>query len=64
MKLIINEDQCTGCQACIAVADEILDFDDNANLPVVKGGIDIENKKEEAEQAVAVCPFGAIVIEE
>ena len=60
MEFIVHEDQCTGCQACIAVAGEVLEMNEAGSLPQLQNGVDVDAQADKLEEAVAVCPFAAI----
>ena len=53
----VNEDKCIGCGACVAIAPENFDFNDDG-LSVVIG----EEVTEEAVSAMEACPVCAIEI--
>lgn len=53
----VNEEKCIGCGACVAIAPENFDFNDEG-LSVVKG----DNVTEEAVSAMEACPVCAIEI--
>ena len=55
----VNENTCIGCGACIAIAPENFDFNDNGLSQVISQEI-IENTHEAAN----ACPVNAITITE
>lgn len=57
MKLKVNEEQCIGCGACVAIDAEHFDFNDNGLSSVIKNeNLDSSNLK----SAMESCPTGAI----
>jgi len=63
MKLKVNKDACIGCGACTGAAEDLLEIDgEGYSHPKVE--VVPDDKKAEAEEAVGVCPTGAISIEE
>ena len=60
-KLNVNEEQCIGCGACVAIDPEHFDFNDNGLSSVIKDdNYDSANLK----SAMESCPTGAISIGE
>lgn len=56
-KIIVNEDACIGCGACISIDPEHFDFNDNGLSHVISNeNIDSEN----VVNAIESCPTGAI----
>lgn len=57
-KVILNEDMCIGCGACVGIAEENFEFGEGhavcKNNAITK----------EAEEAADCCPVGAISIED
>lgn len=53
----VNEEKCIGCGACVAIAPENFDFNDEG-LSIVKG----EDITEETVSAMEACPVCAIDI--
>ena len=57
--LKVNEEQCIGCGACVAIDSEHFDFNDNGLSSVIKqDNLDSANLK----SAMESCPTGAISI--
>ena len=56
-KLKVNEEQCIGCGACVAIDSEHFDFNENGLSSVIN-----ENNLESAnlKSAMESCPTGAI----
>lgn len=55
--LNVNEEQCIGCGACVAIDPEHFDFNDNGLSSVIKNdNLDSANLK----SAMESCPTGAI----
>ncbi len=59
MKLKVDQDKCIACGACVAIAPNNFDFNDDGLSSVI--GDDIT---EETRNAVDACPVYAIAIEE
>lgn len=58
-KLNVNEEQCIGCGACVAIDSEHFDFNENGLSSVIKeDNLDSANLK----SAMESCPTGAISI--
>lgn len=65
MKVYVNKDVCIGCGACTAITDnKVFTFGDDGFAEVVKDIENIEDYKEEIEDAESGCPTGAIKVEE
>lgn len=66
-KIVINEEGCIGCGACIGTINEVFDFNDDG-YAVVKDGIDYDKlsdeQKSDVKDAIDGCPTAAISIEE
>lgn len=57
--LKVNEEQCIGCGACVAIDSEHFDFNENGLSSVIKNdNLDSANLK----SAMESCPTGAISI--
>jgi ferredoxin len=60
-KLCVNEEQCIGCGACVAIDSEHFDFNDNGLSSVISQ----ENLESPSlKSAVESCPTGAIKLGE
>ena len=63
MKIKINTEACIGCGACTGVDEDLFEINGDgvsqSKVPTVP-----EDKKEAAQEAVGVCPTGAISVEE
>lgn len=59
MKVKVNQEACIGCGACVAIADEVFDINDNG-LSEVKVDIVSEENKEKVQEAIDSCPTAAI----
>ena len=60
-KLCVNEEQCIGCGACVAIDAEHFDFNDNGlSNPVSQDNLDSSN----LTSAIESCPTGAISVKE
>lgn len=58
MKLKVDQEKCIGCGACVAIAPENFDFDDEGLSKVIND--EVTEKAKSAEEA---CPVYAISIE-
>jgi len=56
----VDKDKCIGCGACVAIAPETFEFDENGLSKVVDGA----PSNESAAEAAGSCPVGAIEVEE
>ncbi len=66
MKAKVNQDACIGCGACVAICDQVFEFNDEGLSTVKK---DKQNKiddtlKNDVREASESCPTAAIEIEE
>lgn len=59
MKVKVNQEACIGCGACVAIADEVFDINDNG-LSEVKVDVVSEENKEKVQEAIDSCPTAAI----
>ncbi len=60
-KIVVNQNQCIGCGACVAIAPENFEFDENGKSSVLsQENIESEN----VLNAVESCPTSAISVEE
>lgn len=59
MKVKVNQEACIGCGACVAIADEVFDINDNG-LSEVKVDAVVEENKEKVQEAIDSCPTAAI----
>ncbi|MCR5787722.1 MAG: ferredoxin [Bacilli bacterium] len=58
-KICVNEEQCIGCGACVAIDSEHFDFNDNGLSSVINN----ENQdSQNLQSAIESCPTGAISI--
>lgn len=64
-KIIVNEDACIGCGACMGSASDVFDFNDDG-YAVVKDGVNYDEltdeQKDELTDAVDGCPTAAIEV--
>lgn len=58
MKLKVDQEKCIGCGACVAIAPENFDFDDEGLSKVIND--EVTEKAKSAEEA---CPVYAISID-
>ena len=60
-KIIVNDETCIGCGACIAIDSEHFDFDNDGRSCVISN----ENlNSDDLSNAIESCPVAAISIEE
>lgn len=64
-KVIVKEDACIGCGACMGTAPEVFDYNDDG-YAVVKDNVNYNDltkeQKEEVTDAIDGCPTAAIEI--
>ncbi|MBP5679397.1 MAG: ferredoxin [Bacilli bacterium] len=60
MKLTVNKEACVGCGACTGVAEDLFEVTDE-QVSVCKVEEIPEDKMQQAQDALDVCPTGAIV---
>ena len=58
-KVKVDSERCIRCGACMAIAPETFDFDEEGASTVIN-----EEVTDEVRQAVDMCPVSAIEIEE
>lgn len=58
-KVVVDNAKCIGCGACVAIASETFDFNDEGLSTVIN-----EEVTESAKEAQEACPVYAIEIEE
>ena len=59
MKVRVNQDSCIGCGACVAVAEDLFEIQDSGLSHEKKQEVPVE-KEETVQEAMNVCPTGAI----
>ena len=59
MKVKVNKEACIGCGACVAIADEVFEINDEG-LSEVKVEANLEECKEKVQEAIESCPTAAI----
>ena len=62
MKIKVNQEACIGCGACLAIAEDLFEMNEEG-LSHAKVDTVPEDKKEQATEALESCPTGAIVSE-
>lgn len=62
MKVKVDQEKCIGCGACIGIADEVFQFDDDGLSYAVDEEVSDSNESL-AEMAAQACPTEAIEIE-
>ncbi len=60
-KVIIETDECIGCETCVELCPEVFEFDEEAEKAVV---IQPEGGPECVEEAIETCPVECIHWEE
>lgn len=61
-KVVIDEDECMGCEVCVEIVPDVFEFDEEKNIALVKtegGGVE-----EDIEEAMDSCPADCITWEE
>lgn len=58
-KVFVDHDKCVGCGACVAIAPDTFEFNDDG-LSSVKD----PKVTDEAKEAMETCPYSAISIKE
>ena len=61
MKIIIDEDTCTGCGLCVSTAPDV--FEMKGELAVVKTDPVLPEAEGQAKEAAENCPVNAIAVE-
>ena len=59
MKVKVNQDACIGCGACMSIADDVFEMDDQG-LSSVKVSEVPEGSVDQAKEALESSPTGAI----
>ena len=60
-KIIVDQNRCIGCGACVAIDSEHLDFEENGLSHVIR---EDNLETEELNNAIHSCPVNAISISE
>jgi ferredoxin len=60
-KIVIDTDECVGCQACVETCPEVFAFHDNEEKAYVIDGSDAD--ADCVEEAIASCPSECITRE-
>jgi ferredoxin len=63
MKIKVEKEKCIGCGACIAIAGNVFDFDDENMAKVIVDKVS-KDDEENVIEALENCPTGAIIKEE
>jgi len=61
-KVILDQDECIGCEACVEICPAVFRFDDDLGKACVIDGADAD--EECVEEAIASCPVSCISKEE
>jgi ferredoxin len=59
MKIKVNQDACIGCGACMAIAEDLFEINDDG-VSTVKVEEVPKDKEESAKEAIETCPTEAI----
>lgn len=63
-KIKVNEDICISCGACVAICNEVFEFNDDMKASTIDGNNDLDkmddNTKDDALDALEGCPVSAI----
>ncbi len=59
MKVKVNQEVCIGCGACVAIAEDVFEINDEG-LSKVKVEVVPEGSEENAKEAINSCPTTAI----
>ena len=59
MKVKVNDDACIGCGACVAIAPEVFEINDDGLSQAIKENVS-EDDSDKAREAIESCPTGAI----
>lgn len=57
-KVIIDQDECIGCEACVEICPKVFNFDDEEGKAFVIDDVDPDN--ECVDEAIASCPADCI----
>ncbi len=60
-KVILDQDECIGCQACVELCPAVFRFDDEVGKAYVAK--DADSEAECVDEAIASCPVGCITKE-
>ena len=58
-KVILDRDECIGCESCVEVCPEVFEFDEGAELANLKY-VDPDEYKDCIDEAIEVCPVDCI----
>ena len=59
MKVKVNQDACIGCGACLSIAEDLFEMNEDG-LSHAKVNEVPEDKQDQAKEAIESCPTGAI----
>ena len=63
MKLVLNEETCDGHGQCLGAAPDLLAFDTNGKVKILKANVEGEDV-EYAEDACDICPTQSLSLED
>ncbi|GHV48131.1 hypothetical protein FACS1894204_12180 [Synergistales bacterium] len=64
-KIVIEEQKCSACGACVLLCDSLLEEDEDGKAVVISGGVFNEtdaNTFQEVTSAIEACPSGALTL--
>ncbi|MDJ0765610.1 MAG: ferredoxin [Myxococcota bacterium] len=64
MKVIINEEECTGCEECVEAVDAVFAMTEDGELAKVKVDVVPPNLEDDVKEAADDCPAEAIIVED
>ena len=62
-KILIDKETCIGCGACVAVAPDLFDLDEDNKAEAKKIGELDDEELTKAKEGVETCPVQAIKVE-
>ncbi|MGW1676404.1 ferredoxin [Saccharopolyspora sp. NPDC002376] len=64
MKVTVDQDKCIGAGQCVLTVEEVFDQRDEDGIVVLLDATPREDLSEAVHQAAAMCPSGAITVED
>lgn len=59
IKVVLSD--CIGCGACVMIAEEVFDFDQNGYAYLIKNSIISTELEDKVNQSILICPTKAII---
>lgn len=59
MKVKVDPDECISCGACICIAPDVYDWDEDGKAKAIEGDVP-QDQEEAAREALESCPTEAI----